>query len=414
MKLTFSAGEISKAIQDLDNTTKSLFHLTSLIASNQQTVEQISSRKALKLGKGLRQIRRFAVELHQAILGAWKSGCHPNHEAKLFLEDRVETAANISKGMRCNADFSTTSFRLIFAASSLQKQVSWHEATIKVSRELAAEDSTPFDEPSVRQDTQVTLSLPESASTRPAGPFVKDICGVLASIERDKKQVTLVLSKNHRINTIISKDETLTSCDHAEKVPLKALLCDTGLIPRRENFPLKPRMMLALELASNLLQLSRTPWLQTPWSKDQIFFLRRPSAAGHRYEFTRPFISFTFNSNLAGTQTQQHIEPKVAFLELGILLLEIWNTETLETHFPEQQTPIKYYQRLALATKWLDDINNPPPELYDKAVSHCIRGVIGGETRFRDWEDTKFWGAVCQDIIRPLHEICKQWRSMPH
>ena len=168
--------------------------------------------------------------------------------------------------------------------------------------------------------------------------------------------------------------------------------------------------MLTLGLASNLLQLCRTPWLQTPWSKDRIFFLRRSSDAEKFCDFTRPFISLTFNSPTANVQTHRHADPKEAFLELGILLLEIWNNEAFETHFPNLPSPVEYYQRLALAMEWLGDKDNPPPELYDRAVSHCIHDR---ETRFVDWEDVTTWDAVCQGILEPLHDICKQWRSLP-
>ena len=405
----FSASEISKTIQDLDNTANSLLRLTSLIASNRQPTEEISSRKALNLGRGFRQVRRFAAELHQAIRGAWKPNCHKHHEAKLLLEDRVDTAANIFKSVRSNVDFSTMGFQLIFAASSPRKGVSWHEATVKVSRELAHGDPTSSDEPFIYQNTQVALALPERPSTRSPVPFVEDICDVLGSISRDQKKIGLVLSDNQKMGMVVSKDDPLTPCDQAEKLFLK-FLCENASIFQLVIFPLKPRMMLALRLASNLLQLCRTPWLQTPWSKENIFFLRRPSVAGNQYDFTRPFISLTFNDHISNAQIQR-IDPKVAFLELGILLLEIWNTQTLEMHFPEKQNPLEYYQRLALAIEWLDDMSNPLPELYDKAVSHCIRGIVCREARFWDWEDIKFCSAVCQNVIEPLHEICKQWRS---
>jgi len=92
------------------------------------------------------------------------------------------------------------------------------------------------------------------------------------------------------------------------------------------------------------------------------------------------------------------------------LLLEIWHGTTLETQFSLKEALGGYYERLALALRWLDDMKDPLLELYDKAASHCIRGMIGGETRFREWEDLEFWGAVCGDIIEPLSKNCKQWR----
>ena len=353
------------------------------------------------------------VHLHQAILQAWKTDCHNDHEAKLFLEDRIETAAEISKGTKCGDKTFIMAFHVIFATSSPRKKVSWYKANIRVSRELADIDLNPSNKSSVGQNARLILAIPENNSTNLGMPLVDDICAVLASVGHEQKQVALILSEDQKMGTVVSKEDPLTPCDHAEKITLRALLCNTKSSSQKANFPLKSRMMLALGLASSLLQLSCTPWLQKSWSKEEIFFLQQPSGAGHYYDFTRPFISLTFNNHDAGTQTQKQIEPRAAFLELGILLLEVWNIETLETHFPEQQSPMEYHQRLALAMKWLDDPNNPPLDLYDNAVTHCIHGIIGGEARFQKWEDTKFWDTVCQNIINPLHEICKQWRSLP-
>ena len=412
-KLMFSASDISKTVQDLDNVANGLWRMMSLISSNQQSVDQGSSRKALRLGKGFWQIRCLAEDLHQAILKAWKPGCHHSHEAKLFLEDRVETAANIFRTARSEAGFIALNFRVMFTASSPQNRVLGYATDVKVAEELASERISGPCETSVSQRARVTLVLPQSIPKTPSMPFVDDICDLLASLKRDKKQLALVLSKHQRISTLATKEGYLNLCDSVETIPLDALLCSSETNSERLDFPWKSRMTLALGLASGFLQLARTPWLQRSWAKDNIFFLRRPNTAGHCCDFTRPFISFAFNSDDACSQQSPSINPKAAVLELGILLLEIWNTKTLEKHFDKEQTPTQYYQRLALATEWLDDMSNPLPELYDKAVSHCIRGLIGGDSRFQDWEDTKFWGAVCQDIIGPLHEICKQWRSLP-
>ena len=103
------------------------------------------------------------------------------------------------------------------------------------------------------------------------------------------------------------------------------------------------------------------------------------------------------------------IEPKVALLELGILLLEIWHKTTLEARFGLKEAPRAYYDRIGHTLEWLDDVDEPLPDLYDKAVAHCLRVNISGDTRFLDWEDTKLWNVICGDIITPLVKICKQW-----
>src|SRR4051812_45721455 len=80
--------------------------------------------------------------------------------------------------------------------------------------------------------------------------------------------------------------------------------------------------------------------------------------------------------------------PKVALLELGILLLELWYEETLETHFALAEPPAGHAERRDKAQRWLDDVyerNDEPPALYHNAVSRCVSGIIGGEAQLRRW-----------------------------
>ncbi len=70
-----------------------------------------------------------------------------------------------------------------------------------------------------------------------------------------------------------------------------------------------------------------------------------------------------------------------------------------------------YYDRMARALEWLDDTQEPPLDLYQQAVTHCLQVNIDGDTRFLGWEDTKLWDVVCGHIIDPLSKICKQWEE---
>lgn len=88
-------------------------------------------------------------------------------------------------------------------------------------------------------------------------------------------------------------------------------------------------------------------------------------------------------------------------------MLEIWYELTLETRFGTKRTQsYGYYQRWALvAAEWLDNRNNPLPDLYDRAGLHCIQ-MPADEERVPDGEDIKFWGAVCRDVVEPLSKNC--------
>jgi hypothetical protein len=175
--------------------------------------------------------------------------------------------------------------------------------------------------------------------------------------------------------------------------------------------PWKFRMLLALRLASSLLQLLQTQWLGHAWSKDVVFFLVRPTTqqadrAQAQVNLNRPFVMCRFGG---AQQVERSIEPKVALLELGILLLEVWHKTTLEARFGLREAPTAYYDRMGRAVEWLDDADEPLPDLYDQAVEHCLNVNISGDMRFLDWEDSKLWSVICGDIIEPLSKICKQW-----
>lgn len=101
-------------------------------------------------------------------------------------------------------------------------------------------------------------------------------------------------------------------------------------------------------------------------------------------DFDRPFASVTFEDGNAKTVPQQNVDPKVVLLELGILLLEIWHEKTLETQFSLRETPVKYHDRLALALQLLDDISDPLLDLYARAVSDCMTGIVSGRFRFQE------------------------------
>ena len=210
----------------------------------------------------------------------------------------------------------------------------------------------------------------------------------------------------------MSAGETkMMPCSQADKLNLKSVLCLADSSPRGDSLSLRSRMVLALRVASNLLQLSWTPWLRGRLSKDAIFFLPSEKDGNHRaVDLSSPFISLKFGNHPSNPPKTPRQDPKLAFLELGVLLLEIWHQRSLETYLSVQEVPTEYYALLAVASKWLDDTRDQLLNYYEKAVSHCIRGVMRGETRFLEWDDPKLWSAACQDVIEPLYQNCKQWR----
>lgn len=413
MKLFLDMTNIKATIQELDGGTAALERFSRLIMSNRQTVQGDPSRKAVKLAKAFRHIRTFACTLYLAITDGFREGCHDSHETRLYLDDRMDLAAGILQRLgKANYTAPLMGFDLVFIAATQPKEQVFYETAVQVFGEDDGDENSNLSvdnlsRPQSRADTLVRLSFVAPRTPSPSRPPIASVASICAAIKEaggSKRHISFAIVGKHPIGSISNGAPPSHQLQERmnDPVSLKEILQAEGI-----SFHLKDRMLLALRLASSLLQLLQTRWLDCPWSKDVVLFMVRPGAQP-QVLLDRPFVRCRFD----GTRpVSGGVEPKVALLELGILLLEIWHKKTMEGRFGPEKALTAYYDRMARAAEWLNDVDNPLQDLYDKAVAHCLRVNISGETRFLDWEDTRLWKVICGDIIEPLAKICKQWTT---
>ena len=414
VKLLLGTTDIKATIEEIDGGTAALDRFSRLILSNRQTMQSDSSRKAVKLAKALRHMRSFASTLYLAITDGFREQCHDTHETRLYLDDRVEIASDILHRVgRANSTAPLMIFDLVFTTGTCAKGRVSYKTAVQVFEEDDCEDSVHLsinnlNRPDSRAETLVGLSFASQRSASPSRPVIASavsICAAIKEAGHSHRHISFALVGNQPIGTI---SDDARSGHHLQEETDNVISLKEILQADETPLPWKFRMLLALRLASSLLQLLQTHWLEHAWSKDAVFFLVHPGSAPAQVLINRPFVQCAFGAMRTVSSTS--IEPKVALLELGILLLEIWHKKTLEARFClEEAPPTAYYERMARAVEWLDDVDEPLPDLYDKAVAHCLRVNISGDTRFLDWEDTKLWSLICGDIIAPLAKICKQW-----
>jgi len=412
VKLMLGAEDFKQITADLDNTTNSLFRLTSLVSSNRQATGLRISREARSIAKALRRAHESASNLYVAISHAWQDDCHEEHEARLFLEDRILDSTSSRRLGK-----PPLAFPLTFEATISEKRTVWHEAVVRVLHDDDGDDDSSLKQPGKTcqpsQRVKVIVNSTTPSPSRPQIVLVENICTAISPT----CHMGFVLTRQCKIGLMVPESPRPVTSGILTRTRLKDLLSNRISAVQRTRVPLRLRMVLALNLASNLLQLFRTNWLPDPcWSHEHIFFPTMATAAPPipagkpAVDLDRPFVSTSFTKDATHLQCRQQIEPKAALLGLGILLLEIWHEETLEAHFALEKRPTGFYERLALALQWLDEMNNPPPELYDRAAAHCIKGMVGGEVRLGPWDDAEMWNAICGDIVEPLLKNCRMWR----
>jgi hypothetical protein len=417
VKLTLSKDALEKAVRELDKSTGELERLQRLITSNHTTAVASSSRRSSKSAFILHRVRQLAERLHRAFSQHWSSGCHEVHQVKLLLNDRLDFSPN-HKHLRKG----TVSFDLWVSSDCDDPCPLWHETVVEAPMDDDEEDvvntmqGVPPATLASSSGPRVSLLIPRDQKTGATTIVVQSICVSIDNANARQKRLRLHIGRQcqlscHHIMFSESRWNQNTNTTTLEKLLLSS---------SQQRMSLKGRMMLAVNLASSLLQLQSTPWLGTCWTKRSVHFTElatQPTAQNQRpgpgsglaADTSRPFVRDTFPDSQHVLQAQSRNEAKSALLELGILLLELWHETTFEARFPDAAAPLGYSARLLLTWEWLEDFNNPPPDLYSAAISQCVKCFFGGKTVSFDWEDVNFRRAICQDIIEPLHKTCKQW-----
>jgi hypothetical protein len=185
----------------------------------------------------------------------------------------------------------------------------------------------------------------------------------------------------------------------------------------------KERLVLAVELATGVLKLHSTPWLQKRWSKEDIWFLKTLGAvAGRRprpVDVNQPLVQKSLVSGPAlsalNANTTLLRHPNPTLLDLGIVLLELYHGQGIET----RRQPENYMANGSLhsntdlytARDWLDDsYGQSMRPKYWSAVKHCIDiYVFDPRPKNPDLLDQEFREAVYEKVVIPLQEELDDW-----
>jgi hypothetical protein len=166
-------------------------------------------------------------------------------------------------------------------------------------------------------------------------------------------------------------------------------------------------------LASSLLQLRATPWLAPPWSKSTIYFLAPSFLSNHsQIDLSRPLISVKFDSGVNSADIAKVPKPRMAILELGIMMLKLWHETTLEAYCAGLGMTVdnSYLERAFCAQAWLkkskdSDLVLPP---YIEFVACCVKCTFGKTPLNPTWNSDDLIEGIIENVIEPLRGFCKR------
>ncbi|KAK5634205.1 hypothetical protein RRF57_009919 [Xylaria bambusicola] len=236
---------------------------------------------------------------------------------------------------------------------------------------------------------------------------VTDLCNALCQAKTSSRILQLELV-NH--NLLYEQIEPIPGT-YKQNSALEFL--DLFLRKGYQNYDIrmtpKQQTLLALDVASSVLQLRQTCWLDVDFRSTSMRFLLCENE-GKGILTPALFIERIVHSSkvLDETNMTQAPEPKTTLLELAIILLEIWHHQPLDSCINSlglDSAETLETRRIA-AIRWLERTSSRLPLQHLAAIEQCLAVCSG---RLRSWSDRDFIREYCENIIRPLQESCKAW-----
>lgn len=190
------------------------------------------------------------------------------------------------------------------------------------------------------------------------------------------------------------------------------------VLTRQANVPTRltqyDKLRVAVDVASSVLQLYKTPWFDPSWGRRDVYFVQRPEASPSRiYEQSFVLRQMSDASQISPTSNQQATSRVVrnqTLWMLGVLLIELWYGKTIEDLKTASDKNWHGTPSIAWCTAERiveNEIEFEAGQLYSDAVRRCIRCDF--DRKENDLENEAFQQAVFHGVVVPLETTLQQF-----
>lgn len=185
----------------------------------------------------------------------------------------------------------------------------------------------------------------------------------------------------------------------------------------------KERLKIALTLASTVLQLYDSPWIDSVWSGQDIQFLSSQSIDSDEAPFIGPFVSTSFRGPASSSELRQpastsssladDLMPSKVLFALAVMLIELCLDKTLvemrqlspgEGNVTQQSTLLDDYKT---AHDQLNAVFQKSGSNYGSVVQRCLKCEFDITPKQKGLGFEKFRHLVYEGVVAPLEENYK-------
>ncbi|KAI0871098.1 hypothetical protein GGS24DRAFT_504109 [Hypoxylon argillaceum] len=295
-----------------------------------------------------------ADRLYRALMGAWGCTCYEQHYAELILQDRQpqdnDFLLHFCPGEQSGSSMEPGRWSSCSILLQMHEQKETQTSDVLSPQESARNINIPLSTPQ-HQPQQ----LPDATEN-----IINNLCITLGTTIKPKSFINF----HDGIRYYLTQEKLPTT--HSS-IPLSTVLSGTVKITRLQRYH------ISMTIASSFVQLKDTPWFQTPWGKENVYFFYDKDQ--HTLLLDSPFIVGSFTSRSLDTLPDA-IHNVAGIESLGILLLELCFGTSIDNH-PSQRTYKSDEQTQALvnlfiAQNWLKDVRDEAGRKYYKAVRWCL------------------------------------------
>ncbi|KAK5452713.1 hypothetical protein LTS15_006861 [Exophiala xenobiotica] len=406
INLVLNLKSLEEDCRNLDESISRMDRFLNRLSANCQLSGVQPSTKSKRLAKTFWRLRKHATHLYTAISKGWELDCHEQHEVKLRLEDRPGERKHRHGGEATKTPLCV--FELVFVGTLPSQHRLWHETTVQIPRPSTEDDNDDGEQTSSLTTQQKPPKVKIAMVKPPTGPEtqkpreIQGICSAIRQARTDQEDLHFILTSRCGLARPPHRKGRVDPCQYKRTISLASVLdASTNNAKPRAQFSWTARANLALLVASNFLQLLDTPWIRVKLCCDAVSFLQD---AKDQLNFLKPFLCLPFGSAAATLGSKPPISD--ALLELGIMLLEIWDATTLRQKFCLDADPVGR-QRQIHALDWYEAVDTQLPGRCSQAIFHCISGIRGAIPGELHSDDMRVWESLCEKVIEPLRVIAE-------
>ncbi|KAF2867800.1 hypothetical protein BDV95DRAFT_502195 [Massariosphaeria phaeospora] len=432
LKFSITKSEYAESMGNLKNYNQALARIT------KQSLELEPTRTGSKSSGACPNFRAFqdyAKSLYNTIRSGLQCGCQ-GHAVNLRLESRSERFEEEEDAL------GQTPFRVVFSYTSDTNSPAstwslWKEADIRYIHDkpkpidpaprsqrvtqISSERRRVRFDPGGVQVQHVSLatasSTPQPHTPTPNLDQIQDLCKAIERLQQPQREICIgyLLDSVRRKHGIYPLEPPVTNHQQWATYSLRDILNKPATVNRR--LTQHDKLRVAVVLASSVLQLYKTPWLDEHWGKDDVIFIHRPGASlSSIYEhpfISRKFTKSTSSPNPPTLPTVCRVIRNQTLFTLGVLLIELWYGKSIE----ELQMPCDLDCQGTPGVAWCtaervveNEIEFEAGKRYSDAVRRCIRCDFDRKDMSLDNES--FQQAVYDGVVSLLEKTLQQFNSL--